>query len=175
MTTRDIVLEPTAPGVDAKTFWRTLGSRATGATVVTTLGGDGPRGFLGLSATHLTADPPTMLVSIDSKTTALAGVRSSGHFAVNYLPAAALAVAEAFTSKSVRGADRFAAGEWRTLVSGAPVLKNALGVFDCLVKEIIVRDCVNIVIGRVLAAAIADGVPLIYFQGRFHQGIGKSI
>jgi flavin reductase (DIM6/NTAB) family NADH-FMN oxidoreductase RutF len=175
MTTRDIDLEPTAPGVDAKSFWRTLGSRATGATVVTTVSSDGPRGFLGLSATHLTPDPPTILVSVDNKTTALAGVRSSGHFAVNYLPAAALTVAEAFTSKSVRGADRFAVGEWQTLVSGAPVLKNALGAFDCSVKEIIVRDSINIVIGHVLAASVADGVPLIYFRGQLHQGVGKSI
>jgi flavin reductase (DIM6/NTAB) family NADH-FMN oxidoreductase RutF len=173
MTTRDIVFEPTAPGVDGKSFWRTLGSRATGATVVTTVSGDGPRGFLGLSATHLTPEPPTILVSIDNKTTALAGVRSSGHFAVNYLPATALAVADAFTSKSVRGADRFDVGEWQTLVSGAPVLKDALGAFDCSVKEIIVRDCVNIVIGHVLAASVADGVPLIYFRGQLHQGIGN--
>jgi flavin reductase (DIM6/NTAB) family NADH-FMN oxidoreductase RutF len=162
--------EPAEPRVDAKSFWRTLSSRATGATVVTTLGDDGPRGFLGLSATHLTPEPPTLLVSIDNKTAALAGVRSSGHFAVNYLPATALMVAEAFTSKSVSGVDRFAVGEWQTLVSGAPVLKNALGAFDCSVSEIIVRDGVNIVIGRVLAAAIADGVPLIYFRGQLHQG-----
>jgi flavin reductase (DIM6/NTAB) family NADH-FMN oxidoreductase RutF len=175
MTTRDIVFEPTAPGVDAKSFWRTLGSRATGATVVTTTSDDGPRGFLGLSATHLTPDPPTILVSIDDKTTALAGVRSSGHFAVNYLPATAQDVAGAFAGKSVRGADRFAVGEWQTLVSGAPVLKNALGAFDCSVQEIIVRDGVNIVIGRVLAATIADGVPLIYFRGQLHNGIGQSI
>jgi flavin reductase (DIM6/NTAB) family NADH-FMN oxidoreductase RutF len=114
----------------------------------------------------LTPDPPTILVSIDNKTIALAGVRSSGHFAVNYLPGTALAVADAFTSKSVRGADRFAVGEWQTLVSGAPVLKNALGAFDGSVKEIIVRDCVNIVISHVLAVTIADGVPLIYFRGQ---------
>jgi flavin reductase (DIM6/NTAB) family NADH-FMN oxidoreductase RutF len=175
MTMRDTDLEPTAPGVDAKSFWRTLGSRATGATVVTTVSDDGPRGFLGLSATHLTPDPPTIMVSIDDKTTALAGVRSSGHFAVNYLPVAAQAVAEAFASKSVRGTDRFAVGEWQTLVSGAPVLKNALGAFDCSVQEIIVRDGVNIVVGRVLAATIADGVPLIYFRGQLHHGIGRSI
>jgi flavin reductase (DIM6/NTAB) family NADH-FMN oxidoreductase RutF len=175
MTTRDIDFELPAPGVDAKSFWRTLASRATGVTVVTTLGGDGPRGFLGLSATHLTPDPPTVLVSIDNRTTALAGVRSSGHFAVNYLPATARLVADAFTSKSIRGADRFAVGEWQTLVSGAPVLKNALGVFDCSVKEIIDRDGVNIVIGRVLAVTIADGVPLIYFRGQLHRGIGESI
>ena len=57
--------------IDAKTFWRTLGERAIGATIVTAQGADGPAGFLGLSATHVCADPPSMLVSIDRKTSAL--------------------------------------------------------------------------------------------------------
>jgi len=60
--------------IDAKTFWRVLGERAVGATIVTAQGADGPAGFLGLSATHICADPPSMLVSIDNKTTALGAV-----------------------------------------------------------------------------------------------------
>ena len=39
--------------IDAKTFWRTLGERAIGATIVAAQGADGPAGFLGLSATHV--------------------------------------------------------------------------------------------------------------------------
>ena len=50
--------------IDPKTFWRTLGERATGMTIVTTDSDNGPAGFLGLSAAHVTADPPTMLVSV---------------------------------------------------------------------------------------------------------------
>ena len=63
--------------IDAKSFWRTLGERAIGVTIVTAQGVDGPAGFLGLSASHVCADPPTMLVSIDDKTSALGAVLES--------------------------------------------------------------------------------------------------
>ena len=72
--------------IDPKTFWRTLGQRAIGSTIVTARSSEGPAGFLGLSATHITADPPLMLVSIDKRTAALAAVLASRHFAVNFLP-----------------------------------------------------------------------------------------
>jgi flavin reductase (DIM6/NTAB) family NADH-FMN oxidoreductase RutF len=164
----------TAPGIDAKTFWMTLGSRATGMTVVTTDSDEGPSGFLGLSASHITADPATMLVSIDKKTSALAGVLSRKHFAINFLPVGAEAIADAFGGKSeLSGADRFTIGDWGTLETGAPVLKTALGVFDCVVEDVIERGSISIVIGRVAAASVADGDPLIFFRGKTHQGLGK--
>ena len=163
---------PATPApVDAKTFWRTLGSRATGLTVVTTDSDEGPAGFLGLSATHLTADPPTILVSIDKKTSALAGVLSRRHFAVNYLPVGAKAIAEAFGGKAVTGAARFALGSWGVLVTGAPVLMDALGVFDCVVEDVIERGDIWIIIGTAAAAAVNDGEPLIYFRGKTYEGL----
>ena len=106
--------------VDVKSFWTTLGQRATGMTVVTAESDDGPTGFLGLSAAHVTASPPTMLVSVDRKTGALAGIRSRRHFAVNYLPASATSVADAFGGRAgISGAERFTPGEWRVLSTGA--------------------------------------------------------
>jgi flavin reductase (DIM6/NTAB) family NADH-FMN oxidoreductase RutF len=74
MTNATETERPSPKVIDAKTFWRTLGERAIGATIVTAHGADGPAGFLGLSATHVCADPPSMLVSIDRKTSALAAV-----------------------------------------------------------------------------------------------------
>src|SRR4051794_36267721 len=63
--------------IDSKTFWRLLGMRAIGAAVVAAQGSKGPAGFLALSATHVTANPPTMLVSISRKTSALSAVAES--------------------------------------------------------------------------------------------------
>src|ERR1700744_2279901 len=85
--------------IDAKAFWTALGQRATGMTVVTADSDDGPTGFLGLSAAHVTASPPTMLVSVDHKTTALAGIVSRRHFAVNFLPASGTRIADAFRGR----------------------------------------------------------------------------
>ena len=161
-------------GIDVKAFWTTLGQRAIGMTVVTADSDDGPTGFLGLSAAHVTANPPTMLVSVDRKTSALAGITSRRHFAVNFLPGNAAAVADAFGGKAgLSGAARFADGAWRTLSTGAPVFCEALGVFDCVVDEILERGDISIIIGKVVAVASrAEGDPLIFFRGRSHAGLG---
>lgn len=164
--------ETPAP-IDVKTFWRTLGERATGMTVVTAAGDEGPAGFLGLSAAHVTADPPTMLVSVDAKTSALEPILASRHFAVNFLPATAGHVADAFSGKAgLSGADRFVEGEWETLATGAPVLKEALGVFDCAVDQVIERGSISIVIGTVVGArATGAGEPLLFFRGKTVSGL----
>lgn len=158
--------------VDGKTFWRVLSQRVTGMTVVTGQSDLGPVGFLGLSAAHVTADPPTMVVSIDRKTSALAGILAKRCFAVNYLPATAKAIADVFGGKG-DPSERFAQGEWGVLETGAPVLKSALGVFDCVVDQVVERGTVFIVIGKVVAAATGDGEPLVFFRGRTTAGIGS--
>jgi flavin reductase (DIM6/NTAB) family NADH-FMN oxidoreductase RutF len=160
--------------IDPKAFWMALGQRATGMTVVTAEGDDGPTGFLGLSAAHVTASPATMLVSVDHRTSALASIQSRRHFAVNFLPASAANVADAFSGKAgVTGAARFAQGEWRILVTGAPVFCDALGAFDCVVDDIVQRREVSIIIGKVVAVASRpDGDPLIFFRGKSYSGLG---
>ena len=155
--------------IESKTFWRTLGQRAIGSTIVTARSSEGPAGFLGLSATHITADPSLMLVSIDKRTTALAAVLASRHFAVNFLPRDASALAESFGGKGeLKGAARFAAGAWIELTTGAPVLKNALGAMDCTLEETIERHGICIAIGRVVDVLIAEGgAPLVHFRGGY--------
>ena len=114
--------------IDAKTFWRVLGQRAVGATIVTAQGADGPAGFLGLSATHICADPPSMLVSIDSKTAALGAVLHGRHFAINYLGRDARALADTFAGKSAaKGSARFEPGLWGTLTSGTADIAGDYG------------------------------------------------
>lgn len=166
----------TGQEIDGKAFWTALGQRATGMTVVTADSDEGPTGFLGLSAAHVTANPPTMLVSVDHKTSALAGILSRGHFAVNFLPSDAGKVADAFGGRAgISGAARFADGEWRTLSTGAPVYSNALGAFDCTVDEIVQRGAVSIIIGKVVAVAWrGDGDALLFFRGKTHMGLGTS-
>jgi flavin reductase (DIM6/NTAB) family NADH-FMN oxidoreductase RutF len=162
-----------AEEIDSRAFWTTLGRRPIGMTVVTADSDDGPTGFLGLSATHVTANPPTMLVSVDHSTSALAGILARRHFAVNFLPATAAGVADAFGGKSgISGAARFADGEWCKLATGAPVFRDALGAFDCVVDDVLRRGDVSIVIGKVVAAASGDLVePLVFFRGRSYSGL----
>ena len=164
--------QASAKAIDVKSFWRTLGERAVGATIVTAQGADGPAGFLGLSATHICADPPSMLVSIDNKTAALGAVLHARHFAINYLGRDARALADMFAGKSAtKGSARFEGGRWGTLTSGAPVFEDAIGVIDCVLEKTIEHFATTIAIGRVVdLVARGSGDPLIYFRGGFLDG-----
>jgi flavin reductase (DIM6/NTAB) family NADH-FMN oxidoreductase RutF len=162
--------------LNSRVFWMTLGQRPIGMTVVTADSDSGPTGFLGLSAAHVTASPPTMLVSVDHSTNALGGILSRRHFAVNFLPATATNVANAFGGKSgISGPERFSDVDWCKLSTGAPVFRDALGVFDCLVDEVLQRGDVSIIFGKVVAVASGSLVePLIFFRGRSYSGIGQA-
>jgi flavin reductase (DIM6/NTAB) family NADH-FMN oxidoreductase RutF len=155
--------------IDARTFWRALGQRAIGSTVVTAQSSEGPAGFLGLSATHVSAEPPLMLVSVDKRTSALATILAARHFAINFLPRECADLAEMFGGKGERkGSDRFDPGRWGRLATGAPVLLEAVGAIDCALEETIDRGGVAIVIGRVVDVLDgADREPLVHFRGGY--------
>ena len=154
--------------IDAKTFWRALGARASGVVVATARGRDGPAGFLALSATHVTADPPTMLVSIDRRTAALDAVLHAKHFALNFLAAGDQALAEMFGGRGdTRGAARFAPERWGTLATGAPILNDAVGAIDCMLEDTMERSGVVIAIGRVADVVVREGEPLLFFRGAY--------
>jgi flavin reductase (DIM6/NTAB) family NADH-FMN oxidoreductase RutF len=153
--------------IDAKAFWTAVGQRALGASVVTARGSDGPAGFLGLSTAHVCADPPTMLVSIDKRTSALQAILESRHFAINYLAAEQGDIADIFGGKGdLKGADRFSRGTWETLSSGAPVLSDAAGAIDCTLEETIERHGVVIALGRVVDFAASTREPLVLLRGK---------
>ena len=155
--------------LDTKTFWTLLGMRAIGAAIVTAIGPEGPAGFLGLSATHVTANPPTMLVSVGHRTSALTAVTESGSFAINYLPKEREDLARLFGGQGdVKGADRFLPEEWTTLTTGSPVLTGAIGAIDCRVDDAIERHDVVIFLGNIVDW-IHGGTkqPLVSFAGGY--------
>jgi flavin reductase (DIM6/NTAB) family NADH-FMN oxidoreductase RutF len=157
------------PEIDQRAFWRAIGNRALGSTVVTARSDEGPAGFLGLSAAHICADPPLMLVSIDRRTSALQTILAARHFVLNFLPREAADIADMFGGKGMRkGAERFETGRWGVLKTGAPVLLDAVGAIDCCLEETIDRHGVVIAIGRVVAVMDGgDKAPLIHFHGGY--------
>lgn len=154
--------------IDAKTFWKAQGCRAIGVAIVTAKGVDGPAGFLALSATHFSASPPMMMVSIGLTTSALAAVRHGNHFAINYVPKGAEAMVKEFGGGgALKGADRFLPGAWAELKTGAPTLVDSVGVIDCRLDELIERHGTIIALGRVVAYTASTKDPLISFRGGY--------
>ena len=138
-------------------FWRALSARPVGATVVTTSWQGVPEGFLALSFAHVSADPPTVVVSVGKTTSALAAIRQSGAFAVNLLPATGETVARA-VGGSVAKEARFDGLSHGTFVSSSPVLDIATTVWDSRVLQEIEQDATILLVARPSRNATRDGV-----------------
>lgn len=151
-----MIREAQGDAIDAGAFWRALGARPMGA-VVATAEHDGARhGFLALSFAHVSASPPTVLVSASRTASALPAMLGSGHFAANLLPAGAEALARAFGGAAA-GAARFEGEDWAPFITGAPVLARAAAVFDCRLEQAVELDAATVLIGRVIGLRDCSG------------------
>ena len=163
------IIRKTTNLIDIGSFWMAMGHRPSGATVVTANSKKGPYGLLALSTTHVTADPPTMLVSIDNLTSALGAVKESNHFAINILPMGTEDLANSFSGKGkLKGSKRFDPKLWSRMTTGAPTYNNSVIIMDCELQEVIERHNTSIVIGRVVDLLInQDNEPLLFYKGKF--------
>jgi flavin reductase (DIM6/NTAB) family NADH-FMN oxidoreductase RutF len=96
-------------------------------------------------------------------------LRESGAFAVNLLAANHEKLAARFAGRGgFKGVSRFEEGDWLSLVSGAPVLADALASFDCRVDEILERHSHAIIIGGVRAVRLEGASrALMHWRSRF--------
>ncbi|BCH29351.1 flavin reductase [Mesorhizobium sp. L-8-10] len=149
-------------------FWRMLARRPTAVPVVAACDARGPAGLLALSTTHIAASPPTMLVAVSNTTGALGTLLSAGTFAISYLPQGAQETAEIFGGRrQLSGADRFRPGDWTSLVTGAPVYRNAALALDCTIERTVEHEATTLLLGRIAAAVPGTAPALLFHQGRY--------
>jgi flavin reductase (DIM6/NTAB) family NADH-FMN oxidoreductase RutF len=155
--------------LDPGAFWKLLGARPVAVPIVAARDADGPAGLLALSATHVSASPPTMLVAIGNSTSALKTVRTSGAFAISYLPEGAGEIADIFGGRrGLSGAERFGTGQWTSLTTGSPVFTDAVLAFDCEVSRIFEHEMTQLVVGRIVdSVADSSRSPLLFAAGRY--------
>ena len=98
---------------------------------------EGARRGLTLTAIcSVSIDPPSLLVCVDRNASAHDLIALSGCFAVNQLSTEHMAEARVFSGQcGIDGDLRFAAERWGVLKTGAPVLNDAVAVFDCRVID----------------------------------------
>ncbi|MBZ9772437.1 flavin reductase family protein [Mesorhizobium sp. CO1-1-8] len=161
---------------DSKRYWQMLGRRPTAVPVITSRDEGGPAGFLALSVAHVTSSPPSMSVAVAKSTSALATIRNSGLFAINYLPSHAAGTADIFGGRSgLNGAERFAANDWDLIGSGPPKFRYALLIINCTVDKIFTYHETEIVIGRLVdCVAEEDATPLLSFRGKYVGWSGSA-
>jgi flavin reductase (DIM6/NTAB) family NADH-FMN oxidoreductase RutF len=153
---------------DAAAVKRALRALAGGVSVITAGRGDDRTGATVTSATGLSMDPPTMIVNINKSSSSWPVIQRHGHFCVNILADGQQDVANRFAGiGGVKGVARYEGASWTTLVSGAPVLVDALAAIDCEVEEVIERHSHAIILGRALAVLSGDGESLVYHNGGY--------
>ena len=150
-------------GGDSRDLRRVLGQFATGITVVTIQGPDGPFGMTVNSFSSVSLEPALVLWSVDKASKRCELFENAQHFAVNVLMEhqsdIALSLAKSPTDFSTRG--------WFAGKNGAPVLAGALASFECRQETLYAGGDHALIVGRVLQASARDGAPLVFFDGDF--------
>ena len=152
--------------ISSDEFKAGMSLRAGGVAVVTSRSGDVQHGMTVTDYAGVSADPPLVLVCADKSSNTLGVIREGGCFAVNLLSTGQVALSNKFASQKQEW-ERFEGLECTTAVTGAPLLPDCVGSFDCsLSAEHDAGDHV-ILIGRVEAVAMTERAPLVYVGGGY--------
>jgi flavin reductase (DIM6/NTAB) family NADH-FMN oxidoreductase RutF len=155
--------------LDSASFRFSMRHPANSVTVIASGQRDGRAGLTATAVCSLSDDPPSLLVCVNQKSSALNTIRDAGFFSVNFLHADQTDIAGVFAGRTdLRGASRFDDDTWTTLATGAPVLKRCLAAFDCYLDQQIDYATHTILIGHVASTAHSgDRDALIYAHGEF--------
>lgn len=152
--------------LDGDAFRQLMAFWATGVSVITALGSDGPAGATANALTSLSLTPPLALVCFDLSSRTLHAVRESERFCINMLHAGQEGISRLFASKKSPG-EKFASLDYR-IEDGTPVLEGCLAHLICALDSELRRGDHVVAIGEVLAGRTdAGGSPLIFYRGQY--------
>jgi len=110
---------------------------AAAVNIVTTDGPGGCTGFTASAACSVTDDPPTLLVCLNRASLMHTIFENNRVFCVNTLAGEQRSLSELFAHRvGIPMQERFATQSWEKLVTGSPVLRDALASFDCRISEV---------------------------------------
>lgn len=161
--------------VSKQDFRNAMARLGAAVNIITTGGPAGRGGFTASAVCSVTDEPPTLLVCMNRNATAAPLLKANGNFCVNVVAAGQQDAAMVFAGVTKCSMEeRFDAGTWVTLATGAPVLQGAVVSFDCEVTEIVEKGTHLVVFAEVAGIRIGsvDDHGLIYF-GRDYHPVGK--
>jgi flavin reductase (DIM6/NTAB) family NADH-FMN oxidoreductase RutF len=147
----------------ARAFRDALGCFATGVTVVTIAGPEGPMGFTANSFASLSIDPPLVLWSPAKSASRFPHYEAARHFVIHILAAEEAEIGARF----LRGGAGFDGLDHELNDQGAPIIGGTLARFEC--EQHASHDGGDhlIIVGRVLRAAHRAGAPLVFSRGSY--------
>jgi len=150
-------------------FRAALGRFATGVTVITVETAEGAvHGMTANAFCSVSLRPPLVLVCVDHLAETYLHLRERGQFGVSVLKADQDALSEFFADPERNPDSAYRLGiQYRKLKSGRPVLADALANMDCKVVDAHTAGDHTIFVAEVREVAVGEGVPLLYFRGRY--------
>ena len=152
-------------------FIDAMAANSTSVHVVTTANSGATMGVTVSACSSVCADPPTLLVCINTRSPACRAVDASGVFAVNLLSAEQRHIADTFAGRAVKSKPfDFACCDWTRGVLGVPLIKGAVASLECRVVGRQTVGTHRVFFGEVVWLEIAQHTPLLYCRrdyGRF--------
>ena len=159
-------------GVAPEEFRAALAAYATGVTVVTAVGENGPSGATANAVTSLSLDPPMMLACLDRGSRTLTAARSQGRFGVNALAAGQEDLARRFAGKDPEPV-KWEGIEWSERRE-LPRLAGTVLWVACELRDLIDGGDHLILTGNVLEVDSDDAQPLLFHRGDYRDLIAES-
>jgi len=148
---------------NSRAFRDALGQFATGVTLVTIQGPDGPMGFTANSFSSLSLDPALVLWSLARSARRYGPFAAARHFAIHILGQDQADLPSRFS----RTGAGFAGLDWLANPEGVPILPGPLARFDCAQHATHAGGDHLIIVGQVLRLTLGEGEPLVFAKGRF--------
>jgi 3-hydroxy-9,10-secoandrosta-1,3,5(10)-triene-9,17-dione monooxygenase reductase component len=152
--------------VDAQELRRLMGAWATGVSVITAAGDEGPAGATANALSSLSLEPPLVLVCFDLNSRTLSAVRETERFCINILAEGQEWVSRLFATKKSQE-EKFSEVAHR-VVEGAPVIDGCLAHLVCTLDSELRRGDHVIAIGYVIEGSLDEtSAPLLFYRSSY--------
>jgi flavin reductase (DIM6/NTAB) family NADH-FMN oxidoreductase RutF len=161
-----------AIGVDPAAYRRVVGRFATGIAVVTTVADGVDHAMTVNSLTSVSLDPVLVLFCAEKVARFHDAVLSTGRWAVSILGEGAETTSRWFASRGRPLSEQLAVTpSGRGEITGAAVLRDAIGVLECRTRAVYDGGDHTIVLGDVLGASGTEEPvrPLIHYRGAYRS------
>lgn len=152
--------------IDETDFRLAMGRFASGVTVVTTAHAGRLYGITVSSFSSLSLSPPLALVCVGQAAASHGPIAAAGRFAVSVLAEGQADLSQRFASEAP---DKFAGVAHAISPRGLPLLDGAVAHIECDLHAALPGGDHTIFVGAVLAAAVFERRPLLYYRSAYHR------
>lgn len=156
--------------IDRMEYRRTIGTFATGVTIITTKHGEHAHGLTANAVSSVSLEPTLVLVCVDHTSDTFALLKETGVFCVNVLGADQADLSTRFATKLKEGEHRMEGINYREAPTGAPILEGCIAYLDCRIWQTYTAGDHDIFIGEVIdiwSDPGDDAEPLLFYRGKY--------